>query len=818
MRNFLLALGMLLLPSLAFGQGSVYRTKLLDSPSGAPQANALITVCAATASLINLPCTPVTTIYTSSTDSVQKANPFRADAQGNVEFYGPTGTSYVVSVTGVISPGYSLKTEPLGGDSSSSGTGAPFTGPNPWFDVTNAAYAGSTPIDDCTHDATAAINLAITAWAANPAGTLYFPPPTTCYLVNGTINWPLTFTSWHTVLMNGPITMGATGQAFKLDRQGSGSVQAIHFIAQSGGATGPFAYGPYVVVATNSNSRTLPIMDMRGAANVTFDGFYFYQNSSMGTEAILAGESETTRNGMIDVQFSNGGAACLIGSCVPFRQDMAFSVDVEFGLKFNQFTFIAAGSGGSYSAVFQNQGGIQLENCFWNNYGVLFQNIGASGMRGFSISGVISLSEDLNNDLLNFDTSGGDIDDFYIDSFGGTSDNNASIYLVNVVGSGNLNGLYINATETSTIWDLVTGKCPSGTILIGTTTQSGMFTTACPIQAMSQDALRLSSGTTNIDRAALVIPHGKIAVAAGSNSQCGSDCSATGPDLIMVARAGASGIGSSTYRFTQSQILLDSASDSGISMSSGNASTSGVSSTSPSGDRELLFFSHDGTGIGLYSDSNGGGFSYITGNSIKSAGSVQFTNNGNIGLFTGASLGAARTYTMVNASLAACCTNDPGGNGLVARTALGTATNRSIAITAPIEVTNGDGVSGNPTLACSTCASSSSTNTFTNKTFDTAGTGNVLKYNGVTVTVFTGSATLDFGSLVSIGCEDLTMTVTGASSGDPVYIGVPNGSVPSATFTFSGWVSSANTVTVRGCALVSGDPASGTFKATVTHF
>lgn len=84
--------------------------------------------------------------------------------------------------------------------------------------------------------------------------------------------------------------------------------------------------------------------------------------------------------------------------------------------------------------------------------------------------------------------------------------------------------------------------------------------------------------------------------------------------------------------------------------------------------------------------------------------------------------------------------------------------------------------------------------------------------------VLSATATLDFGSLVSIGCEDLTITVTGAAVGDTVALGVPNGSVPSATFWFTGWVSTTNTVTVRGCTLVSGDPASGTFRATVMQF
>lgn len=84
--------------------------------------------------------------------------------------------------------------------------------------------------------------------------------------------------------------------------------------------------------------------------------------------------------------------------------------------------------------------------------------------------------------------------------------------------------------------------------------------------------------------------------------------------------------------------------------------------------------------------------------------------------------------------------------------------------------------------------------------------------------VLSSTATLDFGNLAAIGCEDLTITVTGAALGDTVSIGVPNGSVPGTTAQFTGWVSATNTVTIRYCDLVSGNPASGTFRATVTQF
>lgn len=84
----------------------------------------------------------------------------------------------------------------------------------------------------------------------------------------------------------------------------------------------------------------------------------------------------------------------------------------------------------------------------------------------------------------------------------------------------------------------------------------------------------------------------------------------------------------------------------------------------------------------------------------------------------------------------------------------------------------------------------------------------------------TNTATLDFASTAAGVCSDLTITVTGAADGDVVAVSPPNGSVV-ANGSFSGWVSAADTVTVRYCnnELVSaGDPASGTFRASVLKY
>lgn len=101
-------------------------------------------------------------------------------------------------------------------------------------------------------------------------------------------------------------------------------------------------------------------------------------------------------------------------------------------------------------------------------------------------------------------------------------------------------------------------------------------------------------------------------------------------------------------------------------------------------------------------------------------------------------------------------------------------------------------------------------------------TGNGLRIGGGTDInkVMSNTATLDFGVTAAGAVSDLTITVTGAVDGDIVTLGVPNGSV-TATGTYFGWVSAANTVTIRftdNALAGTEDPASGTFRATVTHF
>jgi hypothetical protein len=82
--------------------------------------------------------------------------------------------------------------------------------------------------------------------------------------------------------------------------------------------------------------------------------------------------------------------------------------------------------------------------------------------------------------------------------------------------------------------------------------------------------------------------------------------------------------------------------------------------------------------------------------------------------------------------------------------------------------------------------------------------------------ILSDTATLDFASIPAQLFEDLTVTVTGASVGDVVSIGIPTAAaVPSSMFT--AFVSATDTVTIRAAniSLISIDPASGLFKVKV---
>jgi len=85
--------------------------------------------------------------------------------------------------------------------------------------------------------------------------------------------------------------------------------------------------------------------------------------------------------------------------------------------------------------------------------------------------------------------------------------------------------------------------------------------------------------------------------------------------------------------------------------------------------------------------------------------------------------------------------------------------------------------------------------------------------------VLTGSANLNFPNVATLNSSDLTITISGAQDGDPLSLGIPSAAV-SAKSTYTAFVSSANTVTVRFNNYSSGsiNPSSGTFKVSIIKY
>jgi len=81
-----------------------------------------------------------------------------------------------------------------------------------------------------------------------------------------------------------------------------------------------------------------------------------------------------------------------------------------------------------------------------------------------------------------------------------------------------------------------------------------------------------------------------------------------------------------------------------------------------------------------------------------------------------------------------------------------------------------------------------------------------------------GTANLDFGSVASATFADRTVTIVGALVGDCVSLGLPPAAATGG-IAYSGWVSAANTVTVRAHNYTTADlePAPGVFKAALVR-
>ena len=97
-------------------------------------------------------------------------------------------------------------------------------------------------------------------------------------------------------------------------------------------------------------------------------------------------------------------------------------------------------------------------------------------------------------------------------------------------------------------------------------------------------------------------------------------------------------------------------------------------------------------------------------------------------------------------------------------------------------------------------------------------TNGFIAGSGATVTkILTATATLDFGSISAASQADLTITVTGAATGDEVIMALP--AAPTAGLVFNAFVSATNTVTVRASNITGRpvDPTSASYGVIVIN-
>lgn len=105
-----------------------------------------------------------------------------------------------------------------------------------------------------------------------------------------------------------------------------------------------------------------------------------------------------------------------------------------------------------------------------------------------------------------------------------------------------------------------------------------------------------------------------------------------------------------------------------------------------------------------------------------------------------------------------------------------------------------------------------------------SGQGVVVGGGAALKKVLSASASVDFTALAAGTCETFDITVTGAADGDPVALGVPAAGWATTEYaTIQGFVSAANTVTVKRCNLTNAttalsNPAAVTIRATVLQF
>jgi hypothetical protein len=667
-------------------------------------------------------------------------------------------------------------------------------GPVPWRDCSTFGYVGNGSTDDGP-----AINLCIAAAEADPGGTAYIPYTTAGGFINTCLVFAATHGNWLKVEIDAPLLQWGSGCP----------TQNIHssFMEIEGlGAGNPTSFDNTTVKSTLRNYNAAnTFIDLQGTSFI-FKGLDIRCGNATGANICLNVDNNGSTGSGANVDIlqtnveSSGSAPALQFTGLP--NPGGFGAIIKDGV-------FASGAGCTYSMKIINWGSIRMDNNFFAGCNIELQYLHPSTAPAGQLYITNAFTEAGSGPVLTLDS----------DTTAG-----AGIYEVEINQSlqADGTGTLVTTKGTNVIEDVTIsgslGAAPDlvdqhlnpiiGLHISGSSPDASVYTNGGVGSAFSENtnwfwANNAASMAVGTLRGGIVACNPSFTPPTGTASLYAIDCT-----------NGTSGVG---YSSLTSPLLfwLDSGSTSFNSAITGATNFNYTESfTSPT--KSMTFFVNTNPGGGLYGffqwGINGKHLTFDDVNGLTVAQSVNALNGfqvngaatnghclvGNGTNYVDGSCSGGGATTALN-NLAAVAINTSLIPGAVNTVALGTAPLPFTSIFLGTVANQSTNIVPNSTAnrtqnlqdVSDTFVYRASTDTLTHKTFDTAGTGNVFKINGTTMSSISGNTGLVMtggaGGFVAGDCGEFD------SSGNIVDSG--SGCSGGATFGWSGLTAGTNSHT-----------------------